>query len=296
MRKIKVKLVDGLFSGGHGFRLNGGDEKLRHGLGFGNRKKKPCLMSWDRSLPSRRDTVVFTDDHLRIHKQYKAKKRIALLIESPEIRPDIYSWIGKHFDEFDIILTHQMDLVKLGYPFLFYPLGGSWIKKWGMFPKTKMISTVVSSKRETRGHLLRHEAAKLVDSYGTGVGDYVKDKAKALREYRFAIVIENAVSDAYFSEKLIDAMSQGCVPIYRGCPDIKRFFNPYGIIQWRHLDGLKGIVKSLVPEDYEKYKPHVQDNMERARSFQCPEDWIVSTYPRVFGEKGRIHDSHGLYL
>lgn len=241
-------------------------------------------MSWDRSPPSRKDTVVFTDDHLRVHKQHKAKKRIALLVESPKIRPDIYGWIVKHIDEFDIILTHQMDLVKLGYPFLFYPLGGSWVQGWGMFPKTKMISTVVSSKRETHGHLLRHEAARLpgVDGYGTGVGDYIKNKDRALRGYQFAIVIENAVSDAYFSEKLIDAMSQGCVPIYRGCPNIERFFNPYGIIQWGHLDGLRGIVKSLVPEEYERYRPHVQDNMERARLFQCPEDWIMRAYPKVF--------------
>ena len=102
---------------------------------------------------------------------------------------------------------------------------------------------------------------------------------------QFHIVIESVKRDYYFSEKLIDVMSQGCVPIYRGCPDIGRFFNPYGIIQWRHLDGLKGIVKSLVPRDYEKYKPHVQDNMERARQFQCPEDWMASNYPRVFTVK-----------
>jgi len=42
----------------------------------------------------------------------------------------------------------------------------------------------------------------------------IKDKQKILQEARFSLVIEN--DDNYISEKLLDAMINGCIPIYRG--------------------------------------------------------------------------------
>jgi hypothetical protein len=43
-------------------------------------------------------------------------------------------------------------------------------------------------------------------------------KAAALRDYMFSIVIENAQVGRYFTEKLIDAIALGTVPVYWGGP------------------------------------------------------------------------------
>lgn len=268
---MKVKLVGNQFGNSIGLA---GDRKDEH----------PKLMQWDRSASTADDVVVFTDSKLRVHKDYPAKKRIALIAESPAIRPGVYDWIQEHFDEFDVVLTHQRQLVELGYPFLFYPLGGSWIKEWGMFPKTKMFSLLVSRKVGQEGHRLRHEAAKLpgVDVFGEGVGKRVMSKAEALRDYRFVIVAENCISDAYFTEKLVDAMSQGCVVLYRGCPNIWRFFNQYSVIPWGTIAELESDIEALEPKDYETYSPHVKDNLARAEQYAVPEDWIVKTYKGIF--------------
>ena len=42
----------------------------------------------------------------------------------------------------------------------------------------------------------------------------IEDKQEILQEARFSLVIEN--DDNYVSEKLLDAMINGCIPIYRG--------------------------------------------------------------------------------
>lgn len=267
-----VKIVDGAFKNSYSF-----------GLAGDNRTKGPELLQWDRSPPTDSDLVVFTDAHLFRHKDYPAKKRIALLIESPAIRAGMYEWIEKHFDEFDLILTHQRYLVEAGYPFLFYPVGGSQIEHWGLFPKTKMTSILLSFKTGTDGHKLRHKAAKLpnLEAHGSGVSEYVRPFV-ALRDYCFSVVVENTQADAYFSEKLIDAISQGCVPIYWGCPNIQRFFNPAGMILWNDLEELEAIVKSLRPEDYARYFPYLMENLERAKDYRCPEDWIMRVYPGEF--------------
>jgi len=49
-----------------------------------------------------------------------------------------------------------------------------------------------------------------------------EDKAKVLRGFRFALAYENAAFEGYVTEKIFDAMHAGCIPIYRGAPDIAR--------------------------------------------------------------------------
>jgi hypothetical protein len=54
----------------------------------------------------------------------------------------------------------------------------------------------------------------------------VEDKLKTLRQYRFALIIEN--SDEYVSEKIVDALLAGVVPLYVGA-ELSRFGFPDGI-------------------------------------------------------------------
>lgn len=46
------------------------------------------------------------------------------------------------------------------------------------------------------------------------------DKKELLRRYTFAIAYENTQLPGYVTEKVVDAMVAGCVPIYRGAADI----------------------------------------------------------------------------
>lgn len=263
-----VKVVDSTFS-------------HANAIGYGNEREGeyPRYFHWDTD-PGDAEVKVFTDIRLDEAINDPTPRKIALLLEPPAVNAGIYEWVTEHADMFYAVLTHQKSLVEQGKPFLFYPFGGSWIGEWGIFPKTRMFSILISGKRLTSGHQLRFQAAKLpdVDSYGNGVGRYVQRKVQALRSYRFAIIIENQKVDWWFTEKLIDAFSQGTVPIYRGCPEIGKFFDRGGIIRWDTIEELEAIVKGLKPSDYDMRMLSIYENLKRARQYQCPEDWIVETY------------------
>jgi|APGre2960657444_1045066.scaffolds.fasta_scaffold10369_2 hypothetical protein len=76
-------------------------------------------------------------------------------------------------------------------------------------------------------------------------GGPVADKMGFLRRYRFNIACENSSSPGYITEKLIDPILAGSIPIYWGAPDVHRDFDPRCMINvsdYESLDDLAGAV------------------------------------------------------
>jgi hypothetical protein len=61
-------------------------------------------------------------------------------------------------------------------------------------------------------------------------GYRVKDKLAAMRGYRFAMAFENDIAPGYVTEKLLEALAAGCIPIYWGSEEAVRDFNPKAFI------------------------------------------------------------------
>ena len=97
--------------------------------------------------------------------------------------------------------------------------------------KTKILSTVTSSKIVTRGHKYRVALCRRIqrefndcfDWYGRGVHE-IEDKWEAIAPYRYHLVFENGRWDHYWTEKLTDAYLGFSMPIYIGCPNITDYF------------------------------------------------------------------------
>lgn len=70
----------------------------------------------------------------------------------------------------------------------------------------------------------------------------VKNKLATMSNYRYALVIEN--STEYMSEKLMEALFAGCIPIYVG-PDPKEYGIPDNLVLWSKPD-ITSIRTSLV--------------------------------------------------
>jgi hypothetical protein len=126
--------------------------------------------------------------------------------------------------------------------------------------KKKLISIMVSKSHIAPGHKYRHtlathilNAGYPIDIYGNGTGAYGNDtgaftlkkiynntptdtrikgafkELEPYENYQFHICIENYQTNAYFSEKISNALLCGTTPIYWGCKNMLQMF-PKNII------------------------------------------------------------------
>jgi len=102
----------------------------------------------------------------------------------------------------------------------------------GAFPrkKTKLLSVIVSGKNGLPGHRWRLRVADAMKKYfGNDVDIYgfghrpLADKATALDDYLYTVVIENDRAPHYWTEKISDSLIAGCTPIYSGAPNISHY-------------------------------------------------------------------------
>jgi len=233
-------------------------------------------IEWDRTTPPPGVDVVCTDFKLQ-------EGNIAWILEPYAIHPFAYEYIRQNPKKYKEIWTHDKEL--LVFPNAkFYPVGGCWLKEEDrkIYDKSKMFSIIASNKNQTQGHQLRHQiiqaAGKKIDAFGPSYipfKEHASNKIEGLKDYRYHFVIENCKRDFYFSEKLIDTLMTGTIPIFWGCPSIEKFFNPEGFIIFNDLYELKDKLKLCTPEYYDSKKDIIKENFEKAKDYILPENWIA---------------------
>jgi hypothetical protein len=261
----KIKLVDSSFSHSE--------------LGYSSDFQPSKIFKWDREnidLNGNED-IVFTDNRLLDAKN--KNNSIGWLIEPIEILPHIYSNAVYLKENFKKIYTHEKTLIDTGDPFELVPFGCCWIKPEDqkMYNKTKLVSIIASNKTQTKGHNLRHEAIRelkdKMDVFGRGYNE-INYKLSGLEDYKFSVVIENCKRDYWFTEKLIDCLVTGTIPLYWGCPSIGDFFDVRGFFIFDTVNELKEIVENLTEESYNSKLEFVRKNFDMAKKYLLPDDII----------------------
>lgn len=223
--------------------------------------------------------TIITDKYIvrGISKDIKSKIKIAWLWEPQVVHNELYKVIKKVYKDYDYIFTHNEDVLKLSDKCFCVPVGMTWIpvENRKIFNKTKKISAVVSKKKNLRGHKLRHELCKVeeVKKFGTSV-KYIKDKTDALKDFMFSIAVENCSIKNYFTEKIIDCFITGTIPVYWGCANLGKYFNMDGVIKVNGVKHLRNIIPNLDVKKYEKMKPAIEDNYNRALKYANMFDWV----------------------
>ena len=105
---------------------------------------------------------------------------------------------------------------------------------------------------------------------------------QGLKDYRFHIAMENQKRDFHFSEKIINPIMTGTIPIYWGMPSIGDYFDTRGIILMDDINQFKDIYKDLGEDLYQKMLPYAQKNFELAQKYVLSEDWIYNNLPNIF--------------
>lgn len=274
----KIKLYDGSFPHQKSLTLGGDNQDLH-----------PESFQWERG--SCESTYAFFTDMVLDTAPARPGKKIAWLVEPPSLSETHYDKVLVLQDYFDYVLSFCKTYLPLfGEKGLYYPLGGAWIAKedQAVWDKSKDVCIIVSEKTGAAGHRLRHSTVEYlaermdIDVYGRGYKPFDR-KADVLRPYRYAIIIESCNCADYFSEKLIDALSMGCVPIYCGCPDIEKYFNKTGILTFNNLKALEQILTQVAsPYDYLMRLGAINENFDWCAQYQCAEDWIYKNYGFLF--------------
>lgn len=221
------------------------------------------------------DIKIFIDESIINNIGKNKKKCYAWIFESRSIfnRDFIYSNIDKISESYELIFTHDQELLKLGKNFIFVPANTYWIEEASLPNKTKLISFITSDKKDTIGHFKRHDLIKelpsFIDIFGRGVKE-IEKKEEGLSEYMFSICVENDKYDNYFTEKILDCFACGTIPIYWGCPSIHHFFDTNGIIILEDNFDFSKITSDL----YLSKIPYIQKNLEIVKKIEVLEDFI----------------------
>ena len=153
--------------------------------------------------------------------------------------------------------------------------------------KDRDVSILSSDKVMCELHRFRLALAKmckverLADTYGRfDGGDYVKSVDETLDRYRFSFIIENDISDYYFSERLTSCLASQTIPIYVGARKISEFFNTDGMIllEKPDLELAKEALKQCNRQTYEEKLPAVLENYERVQEYRNMQDYLYEHY------------------
>lgn len=221
------------------------------------------------------ELILFDKDVFKVHQYFKKgyKKIYALLVEPAWVHHfTVKKFIYKNRHLFSKILTFDPDLLALDPKkfFFIHPCTTRFITQEGLFKKSKNVSMVLSGKNLCYEHQFREEVAQKFKGYI----DLIKPgnlRVENLDDYfldvRYAIQVENCIQENYFTEKLLDCFKTGTVPIYRGCPNLEKFFNKEGVIFFQTIEDLERILPTLSEEDYQKRMSAIQENYILAQNY-----------------------------
>lgn len=128
------------------------------------------------------------------------------------------------------------------------------------------------AKVDSAGRYLHND-----DSLQTEFGD---NKRAYMQKYALNICPENTSAYGYTTEKVFEAISVGCIPIYWGAEFAdKAVINEDAIIRWDRNDGGQSALK-LIQELVDNPK-QLQEFLSRPRLLSTAEEYIIDVYSTI---------------
>ncbi len=224
----------------------------------------------------------------------KPAVKYGMLTESRTIVPKDYEVFHRNRGlekDFRYIFTYDDRILNEIENARFYPVAaGIWnseMREGRYREKDRDLSILSSDKVMCELHRFRLELARLckreglADTFGRfDGGGYVEKVDETLNRYRFSMIIENDVSDYYFSERLTSCFAAQTVPVYLGARRIGDFFNTDGMILLgsADLEEAGSLIAECTRERYEAMLPAVLDNYERVKEYVNMQDYLYEHY------------------
>ena len=253
-----------------------------------NLSKQMCLnpfltidLGWSRDIEDY-DVCIYTDKLCYAYEIDETKENYAWILEPPIVNGENYFHMPRINNKFKYVFSYFKHLSNMIDNHIFVPHGGTWLREEdiAIHTKSKLVSFLFSDKNWNGFHKSRHQLYSLIKDnkdvsfYGSGCEKNIPFKIEALKDYYFSIIIENSVEDAYFTEKLIDCLLSGTIPIYLGTKQIGEYFNTDSMILFNDVSEIPDILSKLTPELYFSLIEGVKENFEKAKDYIHPEKII----------------------
>lgn len=108
----------------------------------------------------------------------------------------------------------------------------------------------------------------------------IENKLDYISNYKFSLVYENIAFPGYVTEKIIETISAGVVPIYYGAPDIKDYLPGNIYIHMREFNDYQALEKHIKSIDEHTYSAMI----EKGRMFLESDEGYKYTY-EYFSDK-----------
>lgn len=240
-------------------------------------------LNWPLDAPQRSGAVqdLQPEDHIILYprsrnfrfSRIRTQCRVSLIIAEPYVIHRRNYWLAVLLQKrFFRIITHRPAMMHWANNALVMPFGGAWVDpaKAPIGEKSNNMSLIASGKKSTKGHRLRHEIAAWCAAGGHDVELLglayrpIETKEEGLLNYRYSVVIENARETGYFTEKLIDCLLCGTVPIYWGAPDIGDYFDVRGMIICDSAEEVRQAIAIAGSDDYKRRHTYIEQNRSTA--------------------------------
>ena len=229
--------------------------QLRHKFRVKYDKYKPDYLIFD----------VFGGNHM--NKEYENSIKIAIFTENkiPDFNETDYAISHSHINYLDryfkypAFLSYNIKAMKkLREKALNSPM------------RIKFCAAVISNNICSDGFRLKFidelNKYKKIDMGGrflNNVGGPVENKIEFLSSYKFSIAMENSEGDGYLSEKIVDSLVSGTIPIYYGDYTIDEYINPKSLILIRNEKDIKEKIEYIkeIDNNNEKYLNILKENI-----------------------------------
>lgn len=213
-----------------------------------------------------------------------ATYKVLLQSEPPNLYIAFCNMVLQNYEKFDLILTYDDRLLHLPNAKEFCAVG-SWISDNLELKKQNQISFMMSSKINGTAYHMRFMILRRLEKLNK-IGEFdlkwhrspprVPSKDPYFQNAKFNIACENQIMTNMYTEKILDCFKTKTVPIYYGCTNIEKYFNPKGIIRFNSIDEFDYIINNLTPSVYDDMLPYIEENYEIAKPF-----WEKTVYQRI---------------
>ena len=214
----------------------------------------------------------------------KSVKRVLLLVEPDEISGLKNVVINSRYKDFNLILTHNAEILEKCENSHLHLFGTSWIKDFNFNQKEFSVTTLIGGKTITQNHHLRHKLIDLINlnfkikcDFFNSINNPFNDNRllkmtsnhtkNELFYSQFHIVIENSCSENWFTEKLIDCFQTKTIPIYLGCPNIHNWFDTEGMFIVNSIDEIKNVLSNIDENTYQSKITSIENNFNISQNF-----------------------------